>query len=90
MPRPQAGELPLLEPLRQERKMARPVLVARRETHTLVSGARLVRGLEHFPVQEPGPASREMTVRLEPTSFDSLGGNGDIERFAFPETALSI
>jgi len=33
------------------------------------------RGSKHFPVQEPGPASREMTLRLEPTSIwilDSL------------------
>jgi len=31
-----------------------------------------------------------MTVRLEPTSFDSLGGNGDIEWCLSQKPALSI
>jgi hypothetical protein len=53
--------------------MARPVWVARRMTHTGFSAPRLVGDLAHLPIQEPSPASREMTVRLEPTGSDSLG-----------------
>lgn len=46
-----------------------PFGVARRGAHTGCSGLRLAGGREHFPIQEQGPASREMTLRLCPTSL---------------------
>ena len=81
MPRSQAGELPLLG---RNARWRAPFGVARRPAHTGIPKARLDGGFGHFPIQGQGPATwrdESMTLRLDPTSFDSLGWNGSMERF---------